>query len=847
MTVFTSINLDKHTSLNGLWDFRPCEPGDPMLVIPQNDWEEDVYLAPSSFRGPCAAAFGYPAHWGSGRNGWLRRFIRVERRSNRRAILQFDGVGPCATVFVNDTAVGETYDAYTPFEVDITDALNPHVNELVVRIMDVPRDENNRCRMAAGHNAFAGIWQDVRIVERSEIHASDIAIQTSQREGTIVAEVTLTNASRRPRTVTVHNDVVPWKASLRLATAEPVLTFADQTCEIPARGSISYRLEAPWPDAPLWSPENPQLHMLRLRISESGRALYVQGERFGFREIQTADGRLLLNGRPLRLFSCAAPEARLHQGTEQWIKRWLAHLRISNINHAHLTGGWGTRLLRDLADEEGLLLTLEGAINGAAEPLASHTTEFWTHSANHLRRLVLAERNRPSVIIWSPGNRLIDNLNLPSPAFRELPRILQGIRELDPTRLATLGDAGIHWPVAEQSLLRLSPGTLPQGAAATAAGIPWLVSAADKGLLADAESLEAAVAAARADAAVGVTIPSMIHQLDPLPAEDMQQEFADEDAPGLKFASIPAKSTCFDFWTPYRRRESLRSPVSEAAAALFRPLAIYDTTTEKPSVESPIIARKVTIVNDSPADFSGRLEVVFKLRDKAVASRTLPLSLAAGTRMVQSFSFDLPEDSAGLTARFDYSLHDASERRIELVRATVRLPRASDAAKAAKAAAAESPASTGFPVRLWIRNTATSSTVAENLLQATVRANTTQPSILAFAVADRWIDIQRPEGWVGAAASNLSSPIYIFSRFEADVVSSSLIIEGQGTAEVMVGGKLYSATLQEKEGGTRLDDIALEPGYNAMLIYWKPVDSESRIRCTWCDAAGAPRTSFRFS
>ena len=157
MSVFTSANTIRSKSLNGLWDFCPAAPEDSMLVLPSDGWEEDVCLAPSSWTGAGAQAFGYPEAWSRSRQGWLRKFIRITKHGNRRTVLQFDAVGPRATVFLNGAAVGETLDAFTPFEVDLTDVATVGVNELVVRILDTPRDERRRAKHPAGCGGYAGI------------------------------------------------------------------------------------------------------------------------------------------------------------------------------------------------------------------------------------------------------------------------------------------------------------------------------------------------------------------------------------------------------------------------------------------------------------------------------------------------------------------------------------------------------------------------------------------------------------------------------------------------------------------------------------------------------------------
>lgn len=1033
MSVFTSANTAKTSSLNGWWDFCPCQADDPMLVIPVDGWEEDVYLAPSSWTGSGSEAFGYPASWARSRQGWLRRFIRVDRRSNRRAVLQFDGVGPRATVFLNGAAVGETVDAFTPFEVDITDAATSNVNELVIRILDTPRDEHGRAKHPAGRGGFAGIWQDVRMFERSEVHVGHVAIRTSVRKGLLTAEVELFNASRRPRKVTVQNDIVAWKKTLKLATADVELDLGPQTIDVPARGSATYTIEKPWPKAKLWAPEHPQLYTLRFRIEESGHALYVQGERFGFREVWAEGPSLFLNGSPLRLFSDHGPAPAVHHGTDGWIRRWFELLRATGLNHARLGGACAARLVRDVADEVGMLLTIESALDGAATPLAIESPDFWVHGADHVRRLVQQDRNHPSVVLWSVSHNILSDLTTPSPAFRELPRLRTLIRELDPTRLAYFDGDSVHWAAAGQDLLDGRPGRFES-----------IYDAPDHPRLATAFTgiTESGryIALARANGAAGIAVQSPNAELPRVPAEPITMEYADLDVPGLKLPTIAAGVSGIDFWTVTKKSTLPQCAALRAYADSFRPVAIIDTTPATAVFEGQSVARRVVVRNDSTGDLDGTLEATFRLRDAVFATQSHAVHVPRGEQVLQEILFEVPDGTPTGVARLDYVLADATGRRLDqrripfrvakvsernkrldgksiavvgpgglsawferarlpfrqlaalepgclaktrivvmepltimpgsdqlavlrdfvrkggsvlllkqqhtlfqgvsvaphsswlatrtvpdhaafngltdddlvcwdnvpvagivyrcantvatvlaesdggallielrdgkgLVLATqLRIPSALEHTPAAGQlllnlltyagsyrAEAETPNAAamegdftpvpahegkGYAETLWLRNAPVTAHLAELLVAATIRCNADFPPVQVFSVGDRWETVHRTNGWAGAAASSIASPIYLYSRVHADMESSNLRLEGEGTAEVSVGGRTYAATLQD--GSAVVADVVLQHGFNAVLILWKPTSVASRLRAVWCDAQGNPQASFAF-
>ncbi len=666
MSSFSSANTIRSTSLNGWWDFCPAAAEDSMLLIPVDGWEEDVFQVPSSWTGTGSEAFAYPPAWSRTRQGWLRRFVRLVRHGSRRVVLQFDAAGPRATVFLNGAAVGESLDAFTPFEVDLTEIANPGVNELVVRILDTPRDEQGRARHPAGCGRFTGIWQDVRLVERAEVFVTHAAIRTFVREGRIAAEIELANASRRPRSVTVHHDVVRWKKTLRIATAPAELPLETRTLELPPRETVRYTIEAPWKPPLLWSPATPHLHAFRFRMEENGHALLVQEQRFGVREIVAEGPNLFLNGRPLRIFSDHGPAPALHFGVEGWVRRWFELLRSTGLNHARLPCACATRRARELADEEGMLLTLETALNGEADRLASDAPEFWVHAADHVRRLVLQNRNHPSVILWSIGHRVLDDLTTPSPAFRELPRLRRLVRELDPTRLAYFDGDSMHWSPDDQDLMDGPPGRFES-----------IYDAPERPRLATAYAPLANAALyiqlARANGAAGIAVQSPVPALPRLPPRDIPLSHPDLEAPGLKLPRIPAGSAGLEFWTDVRKPNVPRCAALRAYAEAFQPLAVIDTTPATAGFPGQPALRRVVLCNDGETDLEGTLKAVFRLREAVFATQTLPVAAAQGGRHRLDFRFDVPADTAPGSGRIDYLWTDARGRTLARRRVPFRI------------------------------------------------------------------------------------------------------------------------------------------------------------------------------
>lgn len=88
------------------------------VVLP-HDWAID---APISAKVKEGAAQGYRDRWNV---GWYRREIELEKKSNDiRYIIHFGGVFENSTVWMNGKEVGGHKYGYSPFEADVTDAVN---------------------------------------------------------------------------------------------------------------------------------------------------------------------------------------------------------------------------------------------------------------------------------------------------------------------------------------------------------------------------------------------------------------------------------------------------------------------------------------------------------------------------------------------------------------------------------------------------------------------------------------------------------------------------------------------------------------------------------------------------
>ncbi len=170
-----------------------------------------------------------------------------------------------------------------------------------------------------------------------------------------------------------------------------------------------------WPEARLrpWSTSDrglPYLYQLQLRLSDGDDLLDEVCLRVGARTVGwEADGRLVLNGAPLRLRGVnwtsldllrGAPdeEARCRQLLEAAVK--------AGINAVRVWGGGGRErgLFYDLCDELGLLVWQEMPIACVFFDHLPDDDGFLTLACAETRGIIRRLRHHPSVFLWCGGN-----------------------------------------------------------------------------------------------------------------------------------------------------------------------------------------------------------------------------------------------------------------------------------------------------------------------------------------------------------------------------------------------------------------------------------------------------------
>src|SRR4051812_41632729 len=357
---------------------------------------------------------------------------------NHRATLTIQSVhgGPVQTVGTNTTS-------WTPSSFDLTPFVRPGGRYRI----SVDVTGRYALRDAAGYftvpegaswspNIAQGIFQSARLETFPALHIADAFVRTSGQTHSLQYDVTISNGTDRPQTARLDGRLSswnrrPWRYSTLPDRWVTVPAHATRTFTSPAvawnLGPESYW----WPNLPYRPGYRAQLHDLALVLHGAERGRHDDRSmasssalvRFGFREsrqvasdyelngvrinyrgdsLQPADYDSIDNGGrgdAIDTLPGFLKPARGNGGWPQAVDNYL-RLNFSDVR-AHQVP-W-TPYMLDVADERGLMVMDETAIRGSnlRETFAGEGLE---NMKQHLRDLVLRDRNHASVLRWSQAN-----------------------------------------------------------------------------------------------------------------------------------------------------------------------------------------------------------------------------------------------------------------------------------------------------------------------------------------------------------------------------------------------------------------------------------------------------------
>ncbi|HTR79988.1 MAG TPA: beta-galactosidase GalA [Bacteroidota bacterium] len=352
--------------------------------------------------------------------GWYRKKFSVAKSdSGKRFAVQLDGIFRDSKIWLNGFYVGNNASGYIGESYDITDFLNyDKENVLVVRV--------DATQYEGWFYEGAGIYRHVWLNEYNALHFTEdgVFVHTKEEGKASKVEVEIKVASDEP---------LPARCSVSAYITDrnglEVAKTGDEAFTLREGGTHALNLSAEVDDPTLWSLENPYLYRLICLLKSGDVVVDSATVRFGIRTVAfDKDKGFFLNGKNIKIQGVCCHQD--HAGVGSALPDYLQYYRIRllkemGVNAYRTSHNPPTPELLDACDSLGMLVLDENRLlNSSPEYLGQ------------FERLIVRDRNHPSVFLWSIGNEEF-HIQTESVGKRIAQTLLAKQMELDPTRTST--------------------------------------------------------------------------------------------------------------------------------------------------------------------------------------------------------------------------------------------------------------------------------------------------------------------------------------------------------------------------------------------------------------------------
>lgn len=446
---FTERKGDCSLSLDGVWKFRWTPVPSERIVdfyrtdFKDKDWTDFTVPANWEINGygtPIYVSAGYPFKidpprvTGEPKSSYTtykeRNPVGQYRRNftlpmgweaEGQTFLRFEGVMSAFYVWINGERVGYSQGSMEPSEFNITRWLKPGENKIA---LEVYRYSDGSYLEDQDFWRFGGIHRSIHLIHTPDIRIRDYAVRTLPAAPGNYEDFLLQIDPQFSVYKGMTGKGYTLQAVLKDANGNEVITLKGDVEDIldlehkaarmnewyPQRGPRKMgRMSAVLKSPQRWTAETPYLYRLELSLQAAdGKTIERAVQPVGFRSIEIKEGRMLVNGKPVRFRGVNRHEHDPRTARVMSEARMLQDILLmkqANINAVRTSHYPNVSRWYELCDSLGLYVMDEADIeeHGLRGTLAS--TPDW-HAAFLDRAVRMAERdkNHPSVVMWSMGN-----------------------------------------------------------------------------------------------------------------------------------------------------------------------------------------------------------------------------------------------------------------------------------------------------------------------------------------------------------------------------------------------------------------------------------------------------------
>ena len=369
----------------------------------------------------------------SGRSGalpWIgqghyRRIISIPKEC-RHAELVFDGAMAEPTVKLNGQEAGYWAYGYNTFRVDLTPFMKVGDNLLEVDLKNV--EESSRWYPGAG------IYRPVKLVTTGPewIDPWKTFIRTTElKDGRATVELTMGLGCIPDSYQAIEVELRDAKGRLVGHEHQAVAANGKDT-------EFCFNIQQP----KLWSPESPYLYTAHIKYMQNGQMLDEVKQKFGIRTVKVSkEGGFQLNGETRKIKGVCLHHDLGPLGAainKAALIRQIKMMKEMGCDAIRTSHNMPSQMQMDICDSLGMMVMAESFDMWVYPKCKNGYARFFKDwSDRDIENLILANRNHPSIVMWSIGNEIPEQ---GSEDGREISSHLQELcHQLDPTRPVTQG------------------------------------------------------------------------------------------------------------------------------------------------------------------------------------------------------------------------------------------------------------------------------------------------------------------------------------------------------------------------------------------------------------------------
>lgn len=355
--------------------------------------------------------------------GWYRKHFRIPAADSlHRFTIQFDGIFREANIWINGLYAGNNKSGYAGVSFDITDYLNFNTDNVIVVRADASQYEG-------WSYEGAGIYRHVWLTETGNIHLAEngVYVYTYLHNNTAIVniETTINNNESTLVNCNVFTYVTNRNGQqIGEVNIAPVSVYPQKNKYIKQQVLITQPV--------CWSPDTPYLYRVVSLVKSGTQLLDSCSQRVGIRTINVNEKGIYLNDKYIKIKGVNCHQD--HAGVGTAMPDFLQYYRIkllkeAGVNAYRTSHNEAAPELLDACDSLGILVLEEQRLQNSSP---EYTDQF--------KRMLLRDRNRPSVFMWAVGNEE-SYVQRNSHNKRIVQSLINIQKDLDPSRTCTYASA----------------------------------------------------------------------------------------------------------------------------------------------------------------------------------------------------------------------------------------------------------------------------------------------------------------------------------------------------------------------------------------------------------------------